>query len=63
MKIIVFNLKDIWRLLKKLDQNYINTTYQFVPVDKNEILLSRLSNFGLFPNIQFPNVQIFLKTI
>ena len=45
-----FQFKRYMTIVKKLDQNYINTTYQFVPVDKNEILLPRLSNFDTLNN-------------
>ena len=40
-----FQFKRYMMLIKKLDKNYINTSYQFLPIDKNDILQPKLSNF------------------
>ena len=40
-----FQFKRYMMIVKKLDNNYINSTYQFLPIDKNEILQPKLTNF------------------
>lgn len=40
-----FQFKRYMMIVKKLDENYKDTTYQFVPVDRNEILQPKLTNF------------------
>ena len=40
-----FQFKRYMMIVKKLDNNYINVKCQFIPIDKNEIILPRLMNF------------------
>ena len=40
-----FQFKRYMMIVKKLDKNYINTTYQFLPVDRNEILQPKYTKF------------------
>ena len=38
-----FQFKRYMMIVKKLDNNYINTNYEFIPFDKNDILQPRLT--------------------
>ena len=40
-----FQFKRYMMIVKKLDKNYINTTFQFLPVDRNEILQPKYTKF------------------
>lgn len=40
-----FQFKKYMMIVKKLDNNYINSNYQYIPIDKNEILQPKLTKF------------------
>ena len=53
-----YQFKRYMNIVKKLDPNYCKTTYEYVPFEKNKVLMPRLSNF---PTLNSSSETLFIN--
>lgn len=47
-----YQFKRYMSIVRKLDPNYINTTYEYVPIDKRKVFRPKLSNFSSMGSLE-----------